>query len=113
MRTADLFVKARLLDPDYTVSTTSILMFVIIVKIAFMPVLDLPTITALFVTLMHANAKKFNVFKSKVTQAKRDDELEALKTQLAAQDAKDRKAIEQLTQQVQELNKASNFSKLK
>lgn len=112
MKFADILVKSRVLDPDYTVSTTSLLMFVIIVKIALMPSLDLPTITALFVTLTHANMKKLNIFRTKQAQGKRDAEVEGLKAQIAAQEKKDREAFEQLTRQVQELNRASNFAKL-
>ena len=109
---ANLLVKTKLLDPDYTVSTTSILMFVIIVKIALLPTLDLPTITALFVTLMHANAKRFNSFMTKQSDQTKAAELEAVRAQLAAQEAKDREAVETLSKEVQSLKQNQNLSKL-
>lgn len=102
-RLLKLLIACKILDDDSTVSLSSCLMIVLIVKVALTTALDWPTLSALFVTLLGYNGKKLIRMKSQDTTAAVDGELKQTLDAHAAQ-------ITHVTSQVSKLLSASSVS---
>lgn len=102
-RLLKLLIACKILDDDNTVSLSSLLMIVLIVKVALTTALDWPTLSALFVTLLGYNGKKLIRMKSNDNTAQVDDALKATLDAHAAQ-------ITHVTSQVSKLLSASSVN---
>lgn len=73
----ELLIASRVYDPDGTVSLTSVLMMVLIIKLAVMPV-DWGTAVALFMALANFNAKKWFAVAREAKRVSDQEKLEKL-----------------------------------
>lgn len=78
----DLLIQLRIFDPDHTLSLTSILMGVLIVKIAVVPVLDVASVVTVLLALVNYNVKKFNHYKTRKTDDGVKQKVERLETEV-------------------------------
>lgn len=78
----DLLIQLRIFDPDRTLSLTSILMMVLITKIALVPVLDMASLGVILLTLVNYNLKKFNHYKTRKTDDGVKQKVERLETEV-------------------------------
>lgn len=76
MQITKFLVASRILDQDETLSISSILMLVLVVKIAIAPALDLPTVASLFLALANYTGKKVINLKKEDLTAKQDSKLD-------------------------------------
>lgn len=58
MKLNKFLIASKVCDPDGTLSLSNLAMFVLIIKLAVMPILDLPTLVAFAGVLLNHNAKK-------------------------------------------------------
>ncbi len=73
-----LLVQLRIMDADKTLSLTSILMMVLIVKIAMVPVLDWASLGVILLTLVNYNIKRVSYIKSKKVDDSVQDKLKKI-----------------------------------
>lgn len=98
-----LLIASKILDDDKTLSLSSVLMLVLIVKVALTPTMDWSTISALFLALLSYNSRKLIRLKAAKQTATADDQVKSTFDAHAAQ-------ITHLTSQVSQLVSASSVN---